>query len=264
MTEVAGLMMAQSNLKITLDLGWGNIASGLTCTISAICVTTPTTGQLPDTSFIAPGNAPTQRAALVSQYQTAFQYVQQGQYRQAINTLQTLQQNVTSFVKSPTALNTLIGNQITKLLAQPPVYSHDFNGDGLSDVLFRDSSGNVGLWLMNGTSILQSKALANAPSNWSIVGQRDFDGDGNADILWRDTSGNVGIWLMSGSTVASTALLGNVASNWSVVGTGDFNGDGKGDILWRDTSGNLAQWYMNGSTVTTSSSLGNPGANWLV
>jgi len=262
MTEMAGLMMAQTNLKITLDTGWGSIASGILCTTSAICVTTPTTGQLPDTSF--KGNAATQRAALFSQYQTAFQYVQQGQYRQAINAFQTLQGMVTADITSPTALNTLIGSQITKLLAQPPVYSHDFNGDGLSDVLLRDSSGNVGLWLMNSTSILQSKAFANAPSNWTIVGQRDFNGDGNADILWRDTLGNVGIWLMSGSTVASTAVLGNVPTNWSVVGTGDFNGDGNGDILWRDNLGNLGIWFMNGTTVTKSAVVGNVPTSWVV
>jgi hypothetical protein len=264
MTGLAGVMMAQTNLKIVLDLGWGSIASGILCTTSAICVTTPTSGQLPDTAFKSSGSASTQRAALFSQYQTAFQYVQQGQYRQAINALQTLEQNVTSFVSSPTALNVLIGNQITKLLAQPPVYSHDFNGDGLSDVLWRDSSGDVGMWLMNGTSVLQTKVIANAPSNWSIVGQRDFNGDGNADLLWRDNSGNVGIWLMSGSSIGSTAVLGNVASNWSVVGTGDFNGDGNGDILWRDNLGNLAIWFMNGTQVIQSAVVGNVPTSWAV
>jgi hypothetical protein len=264
MTELAGVMMAQSNLKITLDLGWGNIASGILCTTSAICTTTPSTGQLPDSSFINSSTASTQRAALFSQYQTAFQYVQQGQYRQAINAFQTLQQNVTSSISSPTALNTLIGNQITKLLAQPQVYTHDFNGDGLSDLLFRDTSGNLALWLMNGTSVLTSQTIANVPLNWTVVGQRDFNGDGNADILWRDNSGNVGMWLMGGNAVISTAVIGTVPSNWSIVGTGDFNGDGKADILWRDTSGDLAIWFMNGTTITQSAVVGNVPTNWAV
>jgi len=29
----------------------------------------------------------------------------------------------------------------------------DFNGDGKSDILWRDSSGNVAMWFMNGTQI---------------------------------------------------------------------------------------------------------------
>ena len=30
----------------------------------------------------------------------------------------------------------------------------DFNGDGKSDILWRDTSGNVAIWEMNGTTIL--------------------------------------------------------------------------------------------------------------
>jgi hypothetical protein len=266
MSEIAGKMMAQTNLVIVMDLGWGNIASGLTCTTSAICVTTPTTGQLPNTQFVTPANATTQRATLVSQYQTAFQYVQQGQYRQAINALQTLEQEVTSWISAPnqTALNILIGNQITKLLALPQVYTHDVNGDGLSDVLWRDASGNVGTWLMNSTSVLQGSVLGGTPLSWSIVGQRDFDGDGNSDLLWRDTSGNLGMWLMNGSAIASSTVLGNVPNNWSVAGTGDFNGDGLGDILWRDNLGNVGIWLMNGTKVLKSAVVGNVPTNWVI
>ncbi len=266
MTEIAGEMMAQTNLVIVWDAGWGSIDSGLTCTSTSICTSTPTTGQLPNTQFVTPANATTQRATLVSQYQTAFQYVQQGQYRQAINALQTLEQEVTSWISNPnaTALNVLIGNQITKLLALPQVYTHDVNGDGLSDVLWRDASGNVGTWLMNSTSILQGSVLGGTPLNWSIVGQRDFNGDGNSDVLWRDTSGNLGMWLMNGSAIASSTVLGNVPNNWSVAGTGDFNGDGLGDILWRDTSGNVGIWLMNGTKVVTTATVGNVPTNWVI
>ena len=266
MTELAGKMMAQTNFKIVADLGWGNIASGLTCTISAICVTTPTTGQLPDSSFITPINAQAQRAQLVSDYQTAFQHVAQGQYRQAINGLNTLQSDINNFIGGTiaTKFSILIGGQITKLLAQPPVYTHDSNGDGDSDVLWRDASGNVALWLMNGSSILQTEAVGNIPLNWSIVGQRDFNGDGNADMLWRDAAGDLSIWFMNGNTILYTVALGNVPASWSIVGTGDFNGDGYPDILWRDAAGNLSIWFMNASTIVSTGAVGNVPTQWVV
>jgi phospholipase C len=128
--------------------------------------------------------------------------------------------------------------------------THDFNGDGKSDIAWRDtSSGNTMLWYMNGTRLLSSSMLGTVPTTWTIVGQRDFDGDGKADLLWRDTSGNVAIWFMNGNQNA----IGNVPTTWSVVGTGDFNGDGKGDILWQDTSGNVAIWEMNGATILNQS-----------
>ncbi len=142
--------------------------------------------------------------------------------------------------------------------------THDFNGDGKSDILWRSNGNNIALWLMNSNSVLQSAGLATVPATWSIVGQRDFDGDGKADILWRDTSGNVAMWFMNGTAIASSAGVGNVPTNWSVVGTGDFNGDGYGDILWRDSAGDLAVWLMNGTATMDSSGLGSVPPTWSI
>jgi hypothetical protein len=87
----------------------------------------------------------------------------------------------------------------------------DFNHDGKSDLLWRDTSGNVSMWLMNGTSIPASTFVANIWPGWSIVASGDFDGDGKADILSRDTAGNVAVWLMDGTTVTSNTAMGNVS-----------------------------------------------------
>jgi hypothetical protein len=149
--------------------------------------------------------------------------------------------------------------------------SHDFNGDRVSDILWRDTSNNIGMWLMNGTTISQSQVLGNVAA-WAAVGQRDFTGtgftgsgnNGDADVLWRDTSGNVGIWLMNGTKIVSSSVLGNVPTTWSVVGTGDFNGDSFGDILWRDTSGNLGIWFMNGTSIVQTAVVGNVPTAWTV
>ena len=84
----------------------------------------------------------------------------------------------------------------------------DFNGDGKADILWRDSMGNVSMWLMNGTSITNSSFIADISSGWSIVGTGDFDGDGKADILWRDFKGTEVIWFMNGSTVSSFHEIG--------------------------------------------------------
>jgi hypothetical protein len=142
--------------------------------------------------------------------------------------------------------------------------SHDFNGDGMSDILWRDTSGNVGMWLMNGSAVAQPGVIGNVAANWSIVGQRDFNGDGNADILWRDSAGDLGMWLMNGNSITSSAALGNVPTNWSVVATGDFNGDGNADILWRDTAGDIGIWLMNGTTIQQAAVIGNVPTAWVV
>lgn len=166
---------------------------------------------------------------------------------------------LSSFNPTPTDLG--LANNINCGLVQ----THKFNGGApYSDILWRDSSGNVGIWLMNGSSVSQTSVLGNVPQNWSIVGQRDFNGDGNADILWRDTSGNVGIWLMNGTSIISSTVLGNVPLNWSVAATGNFDGTGLGDVVWRDTSGNIGIWFMNGTTITKTAVIGNVPINWVI
>ena len=114
-------------------------------------------------------------------------------------------------------------------------------------------SGNVAIWEMNGTTVLNpaTSFVANVANNWSVFGNGDYNGDGKSDILWHDGSGNVAIWEMNGTTVLNpaTSFVANVSGTWAIAGTGDFNGDGKSDILWHDGSGNVAIWEMNGTTV---------------
>ena len=142
--------------------------------------------------------------------------------------------------------------------------SHDFNGDGKSDIAWRDTSGDAAAWLMNGAQLLQSTPYGTAPTVWSVVGQRDFNADGKADWLWRDTSGDVAIWFLNGAQVTRSVGVGTVGTTWSVAGTGDFNGDGKSDVVWRDTSGNVAVWLMNGAQVTQSAGLGSAPTTWSI
>ena len=117
LAEFAGSIMAQDNIKIILDFGWGQIASGLTCTLPSICTTPPPTGLLPDSAFITSANAPSQRAQLVREYEVAFRSVEKGLYTKAINQLHTLEQNISNWIGDPnqTELIILIDNQIAKL-----------------------------------------------------------------------------------------------------------------------------------------------------
>jgi hypothetical protein len=150
--------------------------------------------------------------------------------------------------------------------AKLSVSTHDFNGDGKSDIAWRESGGATAAWLMNGGQILQVGNFGVVSTNWQIVGQRDFNGDGMYDLLWRDAnSGTVTIWLLNGLQVLQVGTPGAVANNWSIVGTGDFNGDGRGDILWRDSStGTVAIWLMNGFQILQVVTPGVVGLNWHI
>ena len=44
----------------------------------------------------------------------------------------------------------------------------DYNGDGKSDILWTDGTGNVAAWFMNGPTILQGYAFGNVGTKWSV------------------------------------------------------------------------------------------------
>jgi hypothetical protein len=118
LAEITGLVMTQDNFKIVADLGWGQIASGLTCTLASICSTVPQTGLLPDSNFVTPASAPALRQQLVGELQAAFQDVEKAKYSDATVKLQKLDQDIKYFVRDPnqTALSILINDQIGKLV----------------------------------------------------------------------------------------------------------------------------------------------------
>jgi hypothetical protein len=122
----------------------------------------------------------------------------------------------------------------------------DFNGDGTSDLLWRNTNGLVAAWLMNGLGILQAGGFGTIPSDWVVEGTGDLNGDGKSDIVWRHTDGTVAVWLMDGLVLLQGAAFGTISATWNIGGTGDLNGDGTSDIVWRNVDGTVGVWLMNG------------------
>jgi hypothetical protein len=139
----------------------------------------------------------------------------------------------------------------------------DFNGDGKSEILWRNSDGTLIDWTMNGSQITSSTGVTYqggrpAPdASWSVAAIGDFNGDGKSDILWRNSNGTLVDWSMNGSQVTASqqvTLQGSPAmpdASWQIAQIGDFNGNGKSDILWRNSDGALADWTMNGPQITS-------------
>ncbi len=143
----------------------------------------------------------------------------------------------------------------------------DFNGDGLADVLLRNSNGAFADWTMNGSKIASSQLLTSGGATvtlgaaWSVAGVGDFNGDGLADVLLRNSNGTLADWTMNGSQIESSQLLTSggktvtLDPSWSIAALGDFTGDGKTDILLKNASGAYVEWTMNGSTITAATAV---------
>jgi probable HAF family extracellular repeat protein len=183
---------------------------------------------------------------------------------------------------SSSASVTYQGSTITPDASWSIAASSDFDGDGRSDLLWRQSTGALAIWLMNGSAVSASSSLtyqgsALAPdASWTVAGSGDFNGDGKADILWRQSTGALALWDMNGTTISASGVVTFQGSalapdaSWTIAGVADFNGDGMADILWRQNSGALALWNMNGSAITSSTTVTAqgkavaPDASWSV
>jgi hypothetical protein len=159
----------------------------------------------------------------------------------------------------------------------------DLNGDGVSDLLWRNASGSTSVWIMNGASIASSGFLnvngtVIAPDpTWSVAGMGDFNGDKFSDLLWRNSvTGELAEWQLHSAAIIGAADVNSggvglrLDASWSLAGIGDFNGDGDADMLWRNSNGTVAEWLMNGanvidgSAITFNGSAVNVAANWKV
>ncbi len=133
--------------------------------------------------------------------------------------------------------------------------SSDLDGDGTSDILFQNGSGQVASWTMQSGAVTSAANLGNA-SIYAAVGTGDFNGNGTADIVLQNPSGQVAEWTMQNGAVLSTSNLGN-AAGFAVVGTGDFTGGGTDDILFQNSVGQVAEWVMQNGSVVASENVGN-------
>jgi FG-GAP-like repeat len=142
-----------------------------------------------------------------------------------------------------------------------PITRLDFNSTGTADILWRNASGMLSDWdveggAINSAPITSNGAIVSPDASWSVAGISDFNGDHKADVLWRN--GLLADWFMSGPVIGGSGYLNVNGSNvtpdpsWSIAGIGDLSGDGKSDLLWRNANGSTAVWIMDGSSIVGS------------
>ncbi|WP_294956935.1 FG-GAP-like repeat-containing protein [Sulfurovum sp.] len=129
---------------------------------------------------------------------------------------------------------------VSILNLEPVATQNDFNGDGIADILFRDSiSGKNTIFFQAENGSRASYAYTTTVStNWEAVGIGDFDGNHISDILFRNlnTGKNMISFQSADGGRTSYAYTTSMSSAWDVAGVGDFNKDGISDILFRNSS----------------------------
>ena len=127
----------------------------------------------------------------------------------------------------------------------------DFNGDGRSDVFWRNSVNGQNLIWASANQASTTYTDTVVDQNWKPVMTGDFAGDGRSDIFWRNAATGQNILWPNGSGGANRILQTIPDLGWKVVAAGDFNGDGKSDLFWRHSvNGQNLIWWSGESTTT--------------
>jgi hypothetical protein len=48
------------------------------------------------------------------------------------------------------------------------VQTGDYDADGMSDLLWRDTSGNTSIWFISGTVVSSTAGVGNIPTTWTV------------------------------------------------------------------------------------------------
>lgn len=147
---------------------------------------------------------------------------------------------------------------------------NDFNGDGKSEIYWRNSStGANAIWVLDGATAVSTATVHVEPDQaWKVMGFGDFNADGRSDVFWRNsTTGQNFIHMMNGNTAIGGSFSRPEADmTWNPVAFGDFDGDGDGDIYWRNSiTGSCVIWYMqNYLPVIIRFVHTEPSATWVI
>jgi peptidyl-Asp metalloendopeptidase len=102
----------------------------------------------------------------------------------------------------------------------------DFNGDGKTDLLWRnETTGDIcGMLMTAGPLTFKAMVYPDPDPAWHIVAQGDYNGDGKADLLWRQRkSGQVLVMLMDGLAIAAQGVVYKEPNiTWRVLGPSEY------------------------------------------
>jgi hypothetical protein len=140
----------------------------------------------------------------------------------------------------------------------------DFDGDGDSDIMWRELGGQVVTWELENGQYYANHSIAMTSTGWEIVDAADFDADGDSDVLWRHRDGAVVTWEMESGTFLQNHNIAYASIGWRIDGMGDFDADGDSDIIWRHQEGAVVTWEMENGEYVVNHNIAFASTGWQI
>jgi len=139
----------------------------------------------------------------------------------------------------------------------------DWNGDGVTDVLWYRPSAGLNNWYVNkgvsASSIAFSKysdPIASADINNGDLHLGDWNGDGGTDVMWFRSESGDNSWYTNKGIVGTTltltpqiAAIAPTAINNGSLLIGDWDGTGTMEALWYRSSSGWNIWFQNNEAI---------------
>ncbi|MDK9704699.1 MAG: VCBS repeat-containing protein, partial [Sulfuritalea sp.] len=94
----------------------------------------------------------------------------------------------------------------------------DYNGDGKTDLLWKNTDGSIAIWTMDGINKMAGSQIYGPFAGWNLVDSKgDYNGDGKADLRWEHTDGSNTTWTMDGINKIEGSMVYGPFDGWSVT-----------------------------------------------
>jgi hypothetical protein len=143
----------------------------------------------------------------------------------------------------------------------------DWDGDGRSDVLAKDSDGYLYLFPGDAAKLGARVLLGVGWNDYTVAGVADWDKDGKADVIARyDPTGELFVYPGENKRAPSSqprSLIGAGFGSYTFAGVADWDKDGKTDLIARDdTSGTLYLYPGENKRTASSQARASLGTGW--
>ena len=140
--------------------------------------------------------------------------------------------------------------------------SHDYTGDGHSQILIQSSNGAVVTGEVGSNGQLSYTQVSAIGTEWKFAGSGDFLGQGHDQYLLESASGAIDVGSVGSNGQATFTQVSAIGSGWTIEGSGDYLGDGHSQFVLKNADGAVDIGEVGSNGQVTYTQVASIGSEW--